>query len=110
MKKTVITAVLTVLLALPATAATEKNKGDGAPFARQIEFLLLQDNPDIDVANLRASILFTFDSENRIRVIEVACEDEHLVAYVREKLDGRKVFWAEPLEGQRFVLPVRIAS
>lgn len=110
MKKMLITALLGVLLAAPAFAAPEKSVEPRAPFAGQIEFLLSQNAFESGQADLTAKILFTFDASNRIRILEVESQNPGLESFVVEKLEGRKVYVDQSLEGKRFVLPIRIAS
>ncbi|MBC2839943.1 hypothetical protein [Robiginitalea sp. SC105] len=80
-----------------------------APFAKQIAFLLNQNDFARSMANIEAKVLFTFDAENRIRILDVESSNPGLKAFVAEKLDGRKVFVGQYLEGKRFILPIRIA-
>ena len=96
---------LSSVMAAPKTETPAKN-----PFVKQIEFLLNQNDISPDEGELKAKVLFTFDAENRIQILEVESGHEDFAEFISTHLDGQRVYVDESLAGKRYVLPLRIAG
>lgn len=111
MKKASFFFAAALLFGLSSTMAAPKPKTTPqTPFVKQIEFLLNQNDISPDEGALKAKVLFTFDAENRIQVLDVESGHEALASFIAKQLDGRKVYVDKALEGKRYVLPLRIAG
>ena len=111
MKKTFIFFAAALVFGLTsAVAAPFSDTDPKAPFLKQIAFLLNQNDLSPDRGEIKAKVLFTFDAENRIQILDVESGHEELAKFITSHLDGRKVYVDESLAGKRFVLPLRVTT
>ena len=81
-----------------------------APFTKQLIFLLSQDGFESTNGELQAKVLLTFDAENRIEILEIESEDQALSDFIRQQLEGSKIYVDQSLRGRRYVLPLRVTA
>ena len=113
MRKLSLVFVAAMLLATGNILANDSIKDDPAKkLSTQIHDLMDDNDFSSDDVNLTAQVRFTLNNEGEIVVLSVDSDNERLAAFVKGRLNYKKVdvAGAGAQEGKMFTIPIKIGS
>ncbi|WP_289063192.1 hypothetical protein [uncultured Zobellia sp.] len=111
MRKTSLVLVAAMLLSIGNVFANEgENKKSTKNLTVQIYELLTDNSLTIKEVDETAFVRFTLNQNQEIVVLSVNADNEVVEAFVKEKLNYKKVSIQTYKEGRTYTLPVRIAG
>jgi hypothetical protein len=106
MKKLVFTSVFFALSTLfMALSPLETSKDQ---LRDQIIQLLETPNIQLETEELNAVIIFTLNGKGEVVVLSVETDSSYLEGYVKEKLNYKKVAYAQLIPGEKFKMNLRV--
>ena len=75
----------------------------------EIEKMLAKSNLIVE-GDLTLRVLFTISEDKEIMVKKIKCDNEEINEFIMEKLQNRKVFGKNWVEGKLYELPIRVQA
>ena len=111
MKRKSILTVIAAIFCCTLISANEVNfKNPENSISEQLQEILSENSIAIENSDLTARILFQFDGEGKIEILQVASESSEVKWFVHKKLSGKKIAIEDMTAGEVFVVDVRVTS
>lgn len=101
-----------VAVTLTTSVVANNNPGpvaENKSVSYEIEKMLAKSNLIVE-GDLTLRVLFTISEDKEIMVKKIKCDNEEINEFIMEKLQNRKVFGKNWVEGKLYELPIRVQA